>query len=459
MSKTATHTLLGIIAALNEREAASTVPEDNPLHGHTLTDLVHGAGIRKSADHIPARNMAAHDPDSPAAFNMEAARFEGRTSAKADKSAKRMAQAHARAARKIEFDKIARQQFTPDPERMDRAWLVVFHMVAPVSQIARSKQQWANRLLGVNADDIVQMTLESMALVLAKSDKDLDLLRTAASQLGTESRKSGKVPGDQKVTPEEREVRKARKWLMGMANNRVMGALVDSYTSQENLRWDNLDLIATVMASISGVGDDPMTSRFKANRSPAFLGARFQRPGGIDANVMATAISAAITEHGLDPMVEFILDDDHRRMDGAVKWSKHAQEIFLLTPGGHGAWLWQHVESATEQHGHARKARGDKARQHVRNLFEFLPTLIVRLVDAFDPQFLGWCSDNRLRRAILASDFELFYLPGLSGLTRPRQVLEPKLKYGSVEEAALALTEHLALLTSGTNIVKEAMNT
>lgn len=449
--------LHALVALLNEREEAKVTkrPEDNPFAMHTLEQITGSTG------EPPAVNMAAKAPDSPAAYSMESARIQAREEGKGDRSAKRMAKARARAKRKMEFDKIANSPYKPDQARLDQAWLVVFHMVGIVSKIAKSKQRWANRLLGTNADDIPQMALEAMALVLAKSDKDLSLLRRAAEELGAQSKKSGKVPGDQLSDDERRERKElgqARKWLMGMANNRVMGALVDSYTATHNLRWDNLDVIATVIASINGPGEDPMLSNFKASRAPAFLGTRFQRPGGIDADLLAMGITAAITERGLDPLVEFILNDDHRRVDGAVKWSEYAETIFKLTPNGQGEQMWELVRMATQHHAHKRKARGDAARQHVRNLFEFLPGLIVALVDSFDPHFIAWSTGGH---SVLASEFELFYLPNKvqhPDGTERRLILEPALRYGTVEEAAQVLTEHLALLTTGSDLVKSAVN-
>lgn len=438
-----------LVAVLNEREEAKKAkPEDNPYAEHTLKDLSHG--LRKGSDNFPARNMAAF-AETSAALELEGGRFAVAEEGKKDKSAKRMAQARARAERKVEFDRIAASKTMPSPERMLESWRVVYWLVPIVTRIAKGKQRWANRLLGSNADDIPQMALEKMALVLAKQSKfEMDVLIVAAEQLNKSDRG---IPGNQEVDEtepaERKQIKKARKWLMGMVNNRVMGALVDSYTSVNNLRWDNLDIITTVMASINGVGDDPMLSRFKADRAPAFMGTRFQRPGGIDPDVLAMAVAAAITEKGLDPLVEFLLDEEHRRVDGAVEWTKHAEAIFLLTPGGTGLWMWETVCKATEGHSRRDNARGEAAMNHVRNLFEWMPDLIVSVIDSFDPHFIGW--SNIGRRAVMASDFELFYLPEPG----KRTVLEPALRYGTPEEAATALAEHLANLTTWKDVVAE----
>ena len=443
-----------LVAILNEREQAKkATPEDNPYAEHTLVDLSHG--LLKAADNNPAVNTVAKSGTS-AAMELESARFATAAAGYEDKSNRRKAEARARAERKVEFDKIASSKTAPDPVKLEQAWMVVYWLVPIVTKIAKSKQRWANRLLGSHADDIPQMALEAMAMVLAKQTKfELSVLRQAAEEIGAFEKG---IPGDQTVDesePEDRkQVRKARKWLMGMVNNRVMGALVDSYTSVNNLKWDNLDIITTVVASISGVGDDPMLSRFRSDRAPAFLGTRFQRPGGIDPNALAMAISGAITAKGLDPLVEFMLNEENRRVDGAMEWSKHAQDIFLLTPGGHGAWMWETVVKSTESHSRPGNARGQAAMKHIRNLFEWLPSLIGTAIDSFDPHFISWSTLGQ--RAVLASDFELFYLGDKPGdeLAEARLILEPALRYTSIEEAATALTEHLANLTDWKDMVR-----
>lgn len=464
-----TERIEALIVALSEREKAKSinVPEDNPFATHSLTDLSHG--LMKTADNTPAVNMATKvrttgenpdvkDIEDSAAFVLEAARFEVAKEGSADKSARRMAEAKARAERKAGFDKIAASTITPDPERMQRAWLVVVHLVPIITRIAKSKQRWANRMLGGNADDIPSLALEQMALALARQDRfDLDVLTVAAEQLGISQRG---IPGDQAAplvtdTDQVKKVKRARKWLMGMVNNRVMGAVVDSYTSQANLRWENLDILGTVMANVNGVGDDPFTNRFKADRAPAFLGTRFPAPGGIDGNLLATAIMAAITEHGLDPLVEFMLDEENRRTDGLVKWTESAEAIFRLTPGGYGEWMWDQVVAATADHDPRwrDRRRGVAARDHVRNLFDWLPGFVLSAVEAFDYQFRAW-SDTNMGRAMMSSDFEQY----LNAQPDKREPLAPALKYATPREAAEVLVEYIACLTTGNDLMVSAVN-
>jgi len=453
-----------LAAALDAHERAKVArPEENPFHEHDLKAMA-TAGLRSSADRHPARNMA---PTGDLGYEMEAARFQVQQEAKADRSARRMAVARARAARKLELDEIADSPVRPDAERMQQAWMIVLHLVPTIDRIAHDKRRWASRFLGTTMDDVPQMAKEKMALILAKSDRDLDLLEQAARDLGEQAERSNGIPRDQ-LTDDERAERKkaakARKWLMGVVNNRVMGALVDAYTSERNLRWDNIDLIATVMATISGVGGDPLTSRFKADRAPAFLGTRFQRPGGVDASLLATAINAAITERGLDPLVELMLDEI--RADGSFPWSEHAERVFRAAPG-EGEWMWQVVCQSTTGRNRdgkewttkrARKARGDAARMFVRNEFDWLPGLIVEAIEAFDPHAIGYSIKgvgSREVRATLASDFELYYLPDAPPERTP---LRPVLRYADSAEAARALIEHLAVLVTGEDLVRSLSN-
>jgi hypothetical protein len=419
-------------------KAAPYEPQSNPFANHTLEQLSHGTGIMKSADQHPARNMAPH---GGVGFELESTRIQGLNEGKVDKSAKRMAAMRTRAAKKAEFDRIAESEVKPDPERMTKAWRVVFPMVPIVTRMANGKKRWAGRFLGSVVDDVAQVVLERMAVLLAKSDKDLDLLIRAADELGAKDRvEPDRAALSEAERKDRKRVAKARRWLMGMANNRVQGTLVDLYLSAENLRWENLDIIATVMASINGVGDDPMMSRFKADRAPAFLGTKFTKPGGIDQALLATAINAAITEKGLDLMVEIMLNPDNRESGGAMRWSKTAERIFLATPGGQGEYLWSLVCKATQHHARPKRARADAARIHVRNQFDWLPGFIVEVVDSFDPHFIGWSSTGR--RAVMASDFELFYLPDEP---EQRQPLQPALRFTTVEEAVAALIDNINL--------------
>lgn len=515
-TKTNNKTLGALLAARLNLQARATeyVPEDNPFAGKSVDDLASGAGF-------PAVNMAEKTNGAPMAQALEEGRTGEIRKAKDVTGAKRVAQHRAREAKRLMFEEVDLRDYRPDGERLTMAWRVVFPMVPIVTRIANGKKRWAERYLGGVVDDVAQVVLERMALMIAKQERyDLSLLIEAADELGAQAERKG-IPGDQRTDDERKHERakgKARKWLMGMVNNRVQGTLVDLYTESRNLRWDNLDIIATVMTSINGPGEDPLVGAHKASRAPGFLGTRFQRPEGIDQGLVAQAINAAITERGLDAITEILLNDDNRRSNGSVAWSKIAEAVFLATPGGNGEHLWDLVCRATEHHDRPKRARADAVRTHVRNLFEWLPGFIVAVVESMDPHVIGWglrseqpvydtstatvrqvatvrvnagtgmipspnpnfadtvgqpvgdevieevemmwfSREPRTKRgsrmqAVMASDFELGYL---GDEPEQRLLLQPALKYASVEEAVEALTKHIDVLT-GADLVNGLVN-
>lgn len=447
-----------ILAALSDIEKAKTVKApatDNPLHQLTLADLTAGKGVATSQDQYPALNVA---PKSELGYAMENARIEGFSDGKREQVNQRKAHQRARDKRKAEIEEIAARPM-PSKARLKEAWKVVEPLTGIVEQIAKSKQRWADRLLGGTTEDLPQMALEQMALAMAKGDYDLDLHRKAAKGLRkmveTADRGRKGIPRDQMSDEQKKEskrLRRARKLLMGMANLQVKDALRASYLDGSEGSWETIDLVDTVMAHINVPGDDPIANRFKADRAPAFLGTRFQRPDGIDAHLLSTGVMAAITARGLDAIVEVMLDEDKRRSNGSVAWTEYAEELFKATPGGYGPWLWEQVVAATGHLKNPRKARGDAARKHVRHLFEFLPDVITGMVEAFDHQFVAWSTTGR--RAIMASTFEAY----LSESPALRQVLQPALRFATVEEAAQAIREHVAQLSDGNDYIESMVN-
>lgn len=435
-----------LITLLNERLAAKPAqPEDNPLAHLDLRALTGGVGVATNRDQHPMLDMT---PKSSMGYEMEAGRREGLAEGKADLSAKRMAETRARKARKDAFTELADSPVVPPADRLEQAWLVVVPMQGIIKTICDAKRQWAERQLGHLVDDVPSIVTEQMVLMLAKSDRDLTVLAVAAEELGGERERSGRLPGDQdtkEAKSERKAVAKARKWLMGMVNNRLMQTLVDCYRDQRNLRWDNLDVIDTVMASLNGVGGDPAMSHHKAKSPSSFQGQTFAQPGRISPTLLATAINAAITARGLDLLVEIMLDEDNRRTDRAVKWADLAEHIFLATPNADGAHLWSLVVSATEHHIKPQKARAFAAQSHVRNQFAWLPGAIVSICQAFDQEPVTTDGGQTWQ---MASDFEAYVHPSLE-----RYTVVPRLIFGSVEDAASALVEHLSFIVTGTDVL------
>lgn len=417
--------------------------EEGPFEGRSTVDLMHGVGIISAADHQPAVDMTPKG-----GHMMEAVRRAGLEAGKIDRSAKRTAANRARAERKKQFDDLVALPIEPNRERLAEAWKVVLPLEPIIAKAALSKRQWASRFLGSTADDIPSMVLEACVLVLAKSDKNLTLYIEAAEQLGEQQRESGKMPGEQ-FSQEENKHRKqlmqARKWLMGLVNNRVMGALVDSYTAQRNLRWENIDLISTVMANINGPDEDSLVKRHKADRAPSFQGTRFAGPGRIDGNLLATVINSAITAHRLDPLVELLTDTDNLRTDGSFSWAELAPEVFRLSPEG-GEWMWDTVKQATAHMVNPRRARADAARTHVRNLFEWMPSVIASAIEAFDYAPVARVISNKRVHAVMRSPFE-------SLICDEGRHHDPALVFATHKQAAVMLAEHLSSLVTGEDMV------
>lgn len=418
-------------------------PEDNPLHAKNLVDLIRGGGILKHADLLPQRDkhgswMGPHDLNQQVIDGLDA-RSNGRKD-------QRKKVARARAQRKQQIDAIAESPKVPDPVRLAKAWVVLRPMVPIYARIARSKGNWAKRYLGTINDDIAANAVESTVKVLAKGDQDLDLLALAAQQLAGEAERTG-LPGDQKIEEVEvdedaarkqrRKEAKARKWLMGLANNRVMGALCDAYTEKHNLKWENLDVLETVMASINGAGDDPMMARFHADRAPQFITSRMYAPGTIDPDVLAMAIAGAITDRRLDRLVMLLTDEDNLRTDGAFMWTKNAEAVFLATENGEQKWAA--VVQATALHQNPEHSRAYAARTYVRDLFAFLPWLVRSVIEACTVERIGW----RDGRALMASAYDPDAFAEDGSRKRPGYLF-PTPVYATTEEAARAIQENLS---------------
>ena len=128
-----------LAARLNahERAKSESKPEDNPFANHDLKQLTHG--LRKGGDNHPAKHMAEA---GEIGYEMEVARNAALREGKADTGAKRKAQARARAARKVQFDKIVESPTIPSKARMTEAWYVVFPLLPTIVRIANGKRRW-----------------------------------------------------------------------------------------------------------------------------------------------------------------------------------------------------------------------------------------------------------------------------------------------------------------------------
>ena len=371
------------------------------------------------------------------AHHVEVARFEGRESGKAATSASRMAAMRRRQERRAEFDAATEVEVKQvDPARLMVSWQIVEHLAPLVAQAAREKRQHAERLLGSVTEDVAQVVLETCALTLAKSGKDLSLYLVAAGEI-TKPHK----PSDSDDRKRRKEIKRARKWLRGMAFSRVTYTLRDLYRSGDNVRARNIDILDTVLNTVNGHDADPMTASFRAAQATCFMGYSFTSPGAVDRDVLAHALMAAITDRGLDTLVDLLLDDENRRSDGTVAWSRIAKEVFLASPETDGEWAWEVVKRATKGSTHSKKLRGVAARNHCRSQFEWLKTFTGQVVEALDPEVVAWSvKDHTGSRAIVASPFQEGYLKP-SQPDAVRQPLAPALDFASTKQAAEAIEQ------------------
>lgn len=423
--------------------------DTNPMGNKTLADLVQGSGILKHADLLPTQGKK-DGWMGPESLNQVV--IDGLVQRKNGQVDKRKVQGRARALRKQQIDAIADKPMTPDPDRLVKAWAVMRPLVPIITRIANSKASWARRYLGEVQDDVTQAAMTRMVMVLAKGEQDLDVLAQAALELAGEAERTGSVPGDQVEDKDARRERKAiikaRKWLMGLVNNRVMGALTDLYTERHNLRWENLDIIETVMASINGAGEDPAFAHHDASKPPCFIASRMQTPGSIHPDVLRMAIAAAITERGLDRLCELLLDEDNLNVDGAFRWTANAERVFMATKDGEHKWAavcaaTEHFQTTEAMAADGRSgpahARARAARMYVRNEFSFLPWLVRTVIDACDAERVAW----RDGRAIMASAFDPDGFAEDGSRLRTGQLI-PMVQFASPSEAARVLAESLA---------------
>ena len=441
-TKTLDQVQIHLAAALDEsRKAKPYDNTTNPVGGKSVTEITQGAGILTHRDLMPQRNNYGL-LGSEALNQVVLDGIEAGANIKRDA---RKVQARARAMRKQQIDAIADAPIVPDADRLAAAWVVMRPLVPIVTRIANSKASWARRYLGGVEDDVAQAAMCRMVLVLAKGEQDLDILAAAALELAGEVTRTGALPGNQvedKDAKRERKQRaKARKWLMGLINNRVMGALCDLYTERHNLRWENLDILETVMASINGAGDDPAFAHHDASKPPCFITSRMPSPGAMHPDVLRVALAAAITERGLDRLCELLINEDNLTTDGSFRWTANAEQVFLSTPNG--ADVWDAVCKATKDHTNGGRgpehSRAIVARKYAQKQFAFLPWLVRSVVEACDAERVAW----RDGRAIMASAFDPDAFAEDGSRKRPGYLV-PTIQFADVRDAARVLTESLA---------------
>lgn len=407
------------------RKAKPYVAEENPVGAKTLDDLMAGMGVDQFRDLMPQRNKDGWMGDE----KVNQVIIDGLEARKEKGVRTRQVRSRARAERMAQINAVTEAPQRPDEARMTQAWAIMRPLVPVIARIAKGKAAWAKRYLGTMQDDVSQGAITRYALYLAKSDLDLDVYLRAAGQLADEI---DRIPGNQAVDKDASKQRKreakARKSLMSLCNHMVMTTLVDLYRDQNNLRWENIDIIETVMASVNGKGDDPAFSNFQVNKPPSMQGSRMPAPGALHPDVLRIAISAAVTDRGLDRMVELFLSS--MNTNGSFPWTANAEQVFLCLPNGEAAW--HAVALATSHHADPAHSRAQAARLYARKQFAWMPWFIGAVIDACTPQRIGYNATTN--RAIIASAFEASEVAGLV----------PTVTFECVRDAAEALAHALA---------------
>jgi hypothetical protein len=413
------------VAIDTSRRAKPYDADANPVGAKTLDDITAGYGVDKFADLMPQRNKDGWLGEE----RLNQVVIDGLEQRKANGVRTRQIRSRARAERLAQINDTIERPGTPDAVRMTQAWAILRPLVPTISRIAKGKAAWARRYLGDVQDDVTQTAMTRFALMLAKSDHDLDTYERAAGQLVDEI---ARIPGDQTADKDASKQRKreakARKSLMSLCNHMVMCSLVDLYREQNNLRWENLDIIETVMNSVNGKGTDPAFTNFTASKPPSFAGSRPQTPGAMHPDVLRVALSTVITERGLDRLCELLLAN--LNTDGAFAWTANAEHVFRSVRDGDA--VWHAVMQATSHHADPAHSRAQAARLFVRKQFAFMPWFIAAVVDACTPQRIGYNANNY--RAVVRAEFEVL---GVAGLV-------PTVSFTSVRDASEILAAALA---------------
>jgi len=187
-----------------------------------------------------------------------------------------------------------------------------------IDLVAQRRARKAARLLGTVAEDATFATFEavnrSITGAIVREERTKEELLEAAEWVS-------KQPGIPSIRKGEEEVPGSAGWLMSVIEFRSRSAIQDWYGREptiESLAYGD-DALAD--------GNDDFYDRFCAKSQPLIVGARWPQPGQVDHGIVQAMISGAITERGLDALVELILNN--LRSDGSFSWKEHAEEVFL----------------------------------------------------------------------------------------------------------------------------------
>lgn len=221
---------------------------------------------------------------------------------------------------------------TIDNADLRSAMEVTAHLSRLIDDVSARRARKSERIIGNRAEDACFETFSlvnrSIAGAIKRGERERDGLLEAAEWL---SRQPG-IPslGREDGPPDA-------KWLLSVVEFRSRSAIQDWYEREPSI--ESIERLDTAM----GNSEDPL-ERFMADGPPSILGARWTQPGQVDEAVVQMVIAGAITERGLDALVELILAN--LRTDGSFPWKEHAEEVFAaLGLEGHWGVLCRKVPS------------------------------------------------------------------------------------------------------------------
>lgn len=333
---------------------------------HEIQRITEGTTLRRKD--MTREERLAHDA-ATAARRMRAQRKRQRTEA-------------------IEVEKAAKPL---DARRMRyslHACSLIFELI---TKVVKSRYDKVSRVLGdVMVEDIASDVVIGTAEGLTRSEHRIESLLIAADWLSRQ-------PGIPEV-PVEAPV--GAKFIMSVLMRQTKIQITNAYRANtvtistrdlvqdpdtgiwteqvvtRDATLESLEYLDTILSNQYMGGIDTLIAQSKASAPPSMTGTKMQIPGTPNRVFARMIIDAGLSARGLDWLTDFILDDDNRRSDGAIKWSERSGDIF------------EHLLKADPNRFDDKK-RATIAREATRTAYAFYQDLIISAYAlASDPALL-----------------------------------------------------------------------
>jgi hypothetical protein len=256
-------------------------------------------------------------------------------------------------------------------------WYVIASFIHLIEQAITAQSHRAGRYVSTWDADLYDLTTERLHHeLLRQRTKEREegkcwgseVIVEAATWLG----KQGNLPGNVYAEQVGSEVvAECAMWLLSVTYNAVLDAIRTWLRRYSTADGDQLVRFEAVEASGTFYGADEFLSHHKVD-DLTMHGHRYPRPGAVNKEYLATAISAWITERKLDPVTEVLLNDEWLNTDGTFRWTEHADKV----------WAACGLPMAAFELLPNDKAKADAARKAARNRYADLPEAIGRMMHA-----------------------------------------------------------------------------